>query len=48
MTQKTESRQYNAVLATTGAIRGAFRKKNNHKLGLESFRKRRWYRKQHC
>ena len=36
-----ESTQYNAALA----IRGTFREKLYQELGLESLRKRRWYRK---
>ena len=37
--------QYNAALAITGAIRGTSREKLYQELGLESPRKRRWYRK---
>ena len=37
--------QYNAALAITGAIRGSSREKLYQELGLESLRKRRWYRK---
>ena len=40
-----ESIQYNAALAITGAIRGTSTEKLNQELGLESLRKRRWYRK---
>ena len=40
-----ESIQCNAALAITGAIRGTSREKLNQELGLESLRKRRWYRK---
>ena len=40
-----ESIQYNAALAITGAIRGTSREKLYQELGLESLRKRRWYRK---
>ena len=43
--QKTESIQYNASLATTGAIVGTSRERLYQELGLESLRKRRWYRK---
>ena len=43
--QKLESIQYNAALAKTGSIRGTSRKKLYQELGLESLRKRRWYRK---
>ena len=40
-----ESVQYKAALAITGAIRGTSREKLFKELGLESLRKRRWYRK---
>ena len=40
-----ESIQCNAALAMTGAIRGTSREKLYLELGLESLRKRRWYRK---
>ena len=40
-----ESIQYNAALAIIGAIRGTSREKLYKELGLESIRKRRWYRK---
>ena len=40
-----ESIQYNAALAITGAVRGTSREKLYQELGLESLRKRRWYRK---
>ena len=43
--QKMESIQYNAAIATTGAIRGTPTEKLYQKLGLESLRKRRRYRK---
>ena len=43
--QKTESVQYNAGLAITGAIRGTSREKIYQELGLESLQQRRWYRK---
>ena len=42
---KMESIQYNACLAITGAIWGTSREKIYRKLGLESLRLRRWYRK---
>ena len=42
---KLESTQYNACLAITGAIRGTSTKKIYHKLGLESLKSRRWFRK---
>ena len=37
--------QYNTALAITGAIRSTSREKLYQELGLESLRKRRWYRK---
>ena len=37
--------QYNAALAITGATRGTSREKLYQEVGLESLRKRRWYRK---
>ena len=40
-----ESIQYNAALAITDAIRGTSREKLYRELGLESLRKRQWYRK---
>ena len=40
-----ESIQHNAALAITGTIRGTSRGKLYQELGLESLRKRRWYRK---
>ena len=42
---KLESLQYNATLAITGAIRGSSTEKIYEKLGLESLKSRRWYRK---
>ena len=42
---KSESVQYNAALAITGAIRGSSREKLYQELGLESLKSRRWYRK---
>ena len=43
--QRPESLQYNATLATTGAIRGTSKEKLYSELGLESLQKGRWYRK---
>ena len=43
--QKMESMQYNGALAITGAIKDISREKLYQGLGLESLRKRRWYRK---
>ena len=43
--QKMDSVQHNAALAITGAIRGTSREKLYQELGIESLRKRRWYRK---
>ena len=40
-----DSIQYNAALAITGTVRGTSREKLYQELGLESLRKRRWYRK---
>ena len=40
-----ESIQYNGALAITGAIKDTSREKLYQGLGLESLRKRRWYRK---
>ena len=40
-----ESIQYNTALGITCTIRGTSREKLYQELGLESFRKRRWYRK---
>ena len=42
---KTESLQYNAVLAITGPIRGTSKEKLYPELGLESVRNRRWLRR---
>ena len=42
---KLESLEYNATLAITGAIRGSSTEKIYEKLGLESLKSRRWYRK---
>ena len=41
---KMESVHCKAALAVTGTIRGTFREKLYQKQGLESIRKRRWYR----
>ena len=46
--QKLEAIQYNSALAITGAIRGTSTEKLYNKLGLETFEKRRWYRKLCC
>ena len=43
--QKLVSIRYNACLALSGAIRGSSREKPYHELGLESLKRRRWYRK---
>ena len=43
--QKMVSIQYNVALAITGAIRDTSREKVYQELGLESLRKRQWYRK---
>ena len=43
--QKLESYQYNAALAITGAIRGTSKTKMYNKLGLESLRFRRYFRR---
>ena len=42
---RLESAQYNACLATAGAIRGTSKEKLYQELVLESLRLRRWYRK---
>ena len=46
--QKLHSVHYNAALAITGAIRGTSKEKLYDELGLETFEKRRWYRKLCC
>ena len=46
--QKLDSIQYNAALAITGAIRGTSKEKLYNELGLETLKKRRWYRKLCC
>ena len=43
--QKIETIQYNDALAIKGTIRGTSREKLYQELGLESLRKRRWYRR---
>ena len=43
--EKLESIQYNAALALTGAVRGSSSEKIYQELGLESLKKRRWFRK---
>ena len=45
---KSESIQYNACLAVTGAIRGTSKERLYEELGLESHQHRRWYRKLFC
>ena len=45
---KTESVQYKAVLAITGAIQGTSRDKLYQELGLESLKARRWYKRLCC
>ena len=40
-----ESKQDNAALAITCPVRGTSREKLYQQLGLESLRKRQWYRK---
>ena len=42
---KLEAAQYYAALAITGAIRGTSRIKVYQKLGLESLKSRRWFRR---
>ena len=46
--QKLESIQYNAALASTGAIRGSSREKLYQELDFESLQLRRWYKKLCC
>ena len=43
--QKNESVQYNAALATTGAIKDSSREKLHLELGLEYLYRRRWARR---
>ena len=45
--QKTETIQYNAALAITGAVTGSSREKLYQELGLETLQQR-WYRKRCC
>ena len=45
LSDKTETVQYNAALAITGAIRGTSKKKLYQELGLESLKDRRWLRR---
>ena len=45
---KTEKAQYDAALAITGTIRGTSREKVYAKIGLESLKFRRWFRKLDC
>ena len=44
---KSESIQYNASLAMTGAIRSTSKEKLYEELGFESLQKKRWFRKLH-
>ena len=46
--QKLDSIQYKAELAITGTVRGISKEKLYDELGLETFEKRRWYRKLSC
>ena len=46
--EKLESVQYKAALAITGAIQGTSRDKIYEKLGLESLKARRWYKRLSC
>ena len=46
--QKLEFIQYNVALAITSAIRGKSKEKLYNEVGLETFEKRRWYRKICC
>ena len=43
--QNLEKIQYNSTLAITGATRGTSKEKIYQELGLQSLKKRRWYRK---
>ena len=43
--EKTESLQYNAALAITGAIKGSFKEKLYQESGFEFLKDRRWVRK---
>ena len=46
--EKLESVQYKGALAITGAIQGTSREKIYQKLGLDSLRARRWYKRLSC
>ena len=46
--EKLESLQYKAGLAITGAIQGTSRDRVYQKLGLKSFKSRRWYKRLSC
>ena len=46
--QELESIQYNSALAIVGAITGTSTEKLYNELGLETLKKRRWYRKLCC
>ena len=48
LSEKIESLQYNAALATTGAIKGSSKEKLYQKLRSESLKDRRWMRKLCC
>ena len=43
--QKTETNQYNAALAITGAIRGSTKERLYQELGFKTFQERLWFRK---
>ena len=43
--KKIERIEYNATLAVTGAIKGTYHNKLKSKLGFESLKIRRWFRK---
>ena len=45
LNQKIERIQYSTALAITGAIKGTFQSKLYNKLGFESLKFRRWFRK---
>ena len=45
---RIESAQYNAALAITGTIRGTSKEKPYQKLGLETMKERRWFRRLCC
>ena len=46
--EKLESVQYTVALAITGAIKGSSREKIYQKLGFESLKSRRWYKRLSC